>query len=147
MLKKGFPPVITPTARILILGTFPSEISLKRQEYYANPRNQFWRVKQELFNIPADTSYAARVSGLEQNLVALWDVLHSCEGVRNLDKNIKNPVSNDFRALFTSCPEIKMVAFNGQKAIKWFKKVDISGFQKLVLPFLPSTSPCKGDGF
>jgi hypothetical protein len=41
-MKAAFPPIITSNTRILILGTVPSEKSLTRGEYYANPRNQFW---------------------------------------------------------------------------------------------------------
>ena len=135
-MKEAFPPVIAPTARILILGTMPGEESLKRQEYYANPRNQFWRIMQELFAIPAEAVYVERVAGLRQNQIALWDVLHSCERVGSLDSAIKNALPNDFRALFASHPALKVVAFNGKKASKWFEKwvgVDTSGFQKLVL--------------
>lgn len=48
-MKEAFSPVISPTARILILGTIPGEESLTRNEYYASPRNQFWRVMQALY--------------------------------------------------------------------------------------------------
>ena len=43
-LQDGLPsfPKDNDKAKILILGTFPSEKSLECGEYYSNPKNQFW---------------------------------------------------------------------------------------------------------
>jgi hypoxanthine-DNA glycosylase len=146
-MLEAFPPIISPDARILILGTMPSEISLERQEYYGNPRNQFWRIMQTLFNIPASGAYAERIAGLRNNNIALWDVLQSCERVGSLDSAIKNAIPNDFSGLFAGLPVLKIIAFNGQKANEWFERwarVDSSHFQKLVLP---SSSPAAAMAF
>ena len=35
----GFDPIATPDARVLILGTVPSQRSLEAGEYYAHPQN------------------------------------------------------------------------------------------------------------
>jgi hypoxanthine-DNA glycosylase len=146
-LKDAFPPVASVNARILILGTMPSEISLERQEYYGNPRNQFWRMMQAVFDIPLDSPYAARLVGLGQKQIALWDVLQSCERVGSLDSAIQNAVPNDFTGMFTELANLKILAFNGKRAAEWFEKwvrVDTTGFQKLVLP---STSPAAALAF
>lgn len=140
-MKESFPPIVSPTARILILGSMPSEISLERQEYYGNPLNQFWRIMQALYAIPADAAYPSRVAGLQQKGIALWDVLHSCERIGSLDSAIKNPVPNDFAALFASLPQLQLIAFNGAQAGAWFKRwgpQQPSPLKKLVLP---SSSP------
>jgi hypoxanthine-DNA glycosylase len=141
LLKTGLAPVFAPNACILILGSFPSEISLERQEYYANPRNQFWGIMQGLFGIPAGSAYADRIAGLKRSRIALWDVLHSCERAGSLDSAIKYATPNDFSALFASLPELRLIAFNGQKAQKSFEKwvnIEASACKKLVLL---STSP------
>lgn len=146
-MKQSFPPIATPNARILILGTMPGEESLARQEYYANPRNQFWRIMQELFGVPLSAPYAERIARLQENRIALWDVLHSCERVGSLDSAIKNAVPNDFGALLASMPELKVIAFNGKKPAEWFVrwvKVDTSQLRKLVLT---STSPAAAMAF
>lgn len=146
-MKEGFVPIISPTSRILILGTVPSEESLKRQEYYGNPRNQFWRIMQELYAISVDDRYTMRIAGLAQNQLALWDVLKSCERVGSLDSAIRNAVPNDFKELFTSYPELKLIAFNGKKAAEWFGRRVIDRPAGVQTVTLPSTSPAAAMAF
>ena len=40
----GFEAVAGPDARVLILGTLPSAVSLATGQYYAQPRNAFWHI-------------------------------------------------------------------------------------------------------
>ncbi len=39
---RGLAPLDTPGARYLVLGSFPSAVSLEKSEYYGHPRNHFW---------------------------------------------------------------------------------------------------------
>ena len=40
----GFPPILGPDPRVLVLGTLPSRKSLEKQEYYGHPQNAFWKI-------------------------------------------------------------------------------------------------------
>ena len=62
--SKSFPPILGPIPRVLILGTMPGKESLKRQQYYANSRNLFWRLVYKLHGTHQDDSYSDRVSFL-----------------------------------------------------------------------------------
>jgi len=52
-LLHGLPPIVDDGANALILGNMPSVISLGAQQYYANPRNSFWRITAEIFGFDA----------------------------------------------------------------------------------------------
>jgi len=43
-MLKGFPPIADDNTHTLILGSFPGVASLVATQYYAHPRNQFWRL-------------------------------------------------------------------------------------------------------
>lgn len=141
----SFPPIADKSARILILGSMPGAASLKANQYYAHPRNAFWRIMASLYNINADSIYESRVESLKEFRVALWDVLHTCERPGSLDSAIVrgSRVSNDFRLFFKHYPNIKLVAFNGTEAEKSFKTYVLSELEAAKVSFvrLPSSSP------
>ena len=63
-LLHGLPPIIGDGAKSLILGNMPSVLSLGAQQYYANPRNAFWRITGEIFGFDASAPYEERVAAL-----------------------------------------------------------------------------------
>src|SRR5664279_4087602 len=87
-MREGLPPVMGDGARVLILGSFPSERSLVTSEYYANRRNQFWPLLGEVFGFDADMPYAQRIDAVMGHGVALWDVIHSCRRLGSMDAKI-----------------------------------------------------------
>ena len=119
----SFSPVITKQARLLILGSMPGVESLRRQEYYANSHNQFWRIIFELFQSPVEQAYEQKLAFLVSHGIALWDVIASCYREGSLDTDIKDEEVNDFKSLFAEYSQIHTVCFNGGKAYQTYRKV------------------------
>lgn len=139
---RSFPPITTPHARLLILGSMPGVASLQAQQYYAHPQNQFWPIMGALLSFDPQISYTERCARLETAGIAVWDVLQSCERAGSLDADIdpRSSVPNDFSAFFATHPLIQRVCFNGATAEQIFRqqKMDLP---ELELIRLPSTSP------
>jgi double-stranded uracil-DNA glycosylase len=135
----GLHPVAGRGSRVLILGSFPSAISLAHGEYYGNPRNQFWRIMEEHFAIPAELPYPERIARLGDRRVALWDVIGTCERPGSADSRIRNPVPNDITGFARVHPSIRLIALNGSTAGRFYHRfVEVPG---LLAVTLPSTSP------
>lgn len=143
----GLPAVVGDGARVLVLGSLPSQQSLRLQQYYGNPRNAFWPIMGELFSAGPALAYRNRLEQLCRHRVALWDVLASSVRPGSLDASIDlaGAETNDFAAFFRSHRTIATVCFNGQKAEKMFRSLVLPTLSDLVdiLQFvsLPSTSP------
>ncbi|MEN8136498.1 MAG: DNA-deoxyinosine glycosylase [Thermodesulfobacteriota bacterium] len=145
--KKGFPPIAEKTATVLILGTMPGEESLKQNEYYAYPRNSFWKIMATLFGFDSSATYEQKTQVLLQNKIALWDVISSCQREGSLDSSIKNEtiIENDFNAFFKRNSHITHVFFNGARAENEYRKKILPKLSKtkhdIKYARLPSTSP------
>ena len=135
----GLLPVNGPRPLILILGSFPSVLSLAHGEYYGNPQNRFWAVMEELFGIPSALPYPERTRQLTREGVALWDAVAACTRPGSADSRIRDPVPNDIAGFIRAHPSIRLVALNGSTAGRLYHRLaEVEG-----LPFviLPSTSP------
>lgn len=139
MHKSAFKPFIDSDSEILILGTFPSEKSLEKNEYYGNKQNQFWKLMYDVFETDFDLNYENRLLFLKENKIALWDVFQTCVRKGSLDSNIQNPEVNDFEKLFAYYPNLKKVVFSSKNAHNFYKKSVGSYFGKEIL-VMPSTS-------
>lgn len=121
-LLSSFQPIVDERSRVLILGSMPGVESLRLQQYYANPRNQFWKILYELFDSQASQDYEEKISFIKSKKIAVWDVIENCYREGSLDSNIREEKVNDFSALFKAYPDIKTVMFNGSKAYETYKK-------------------------
>ena len=136
---KGFPPVLDRRVTRLILGSFPSEASLAAAQYYAHPRNQFWRLLGDLFGEPLLVQpYEVRLVRLLAHRVGLWDVLDACDRQGSLDASITNSRANAFARLKRRAPLLTDVAFNGGTAGRFAPVFANRGYSTKVLP---SSSP------
>jgi hypoxanthine-DNA glycosylase len=146
-LLTGFPPIAAADARVLVLGSMPSEASLAKQQYYGHPQNAFWPIMGQLFGAGPELPYAERKAVLVACRVAVWDVLQSCRRAGSLDAAIhrSSEIANDFVAFFREHRQIGIIFFNGQKAETAFRRHVLAQLASLKREFrytrLPSTSP------
>ena len=140
----SFPPIVGSEPRILILGSMPGVASLEAQQYYAHPRNAFWPIMADLFDLDKNWPYPRRCEHLARAGITVWDVLKACHRPGSLDQHI-DPASieaNDFQHFFIQHPGIEAVFFNGGKAEQLFKRhVLPTVAEPPTLAKLPSTSP------
>jgi len=96
----------------------PGKASLRANQYYAHPRNLFWKIMGSLLGFQPSVAYDERVAALRTQGIALWDVLKSCTRESSLDSDIdeSSVVVNDLQAFLSKHPRIRSVCFNGRKA-------------------------------
>ena len=140
-----FPPIVSPDARVLILGSMPGRASLAAGQYYAHPRNTFWPIMGCLLDFDASRDYPARVDALKVGGIAVWDILDSCHRPGSLDSAIADDslVANDLPGFLATHAEIHHVFFNGAKAESCFRRHIKLTMAEPQIGFarLPSTSP------
>jgi hypoxanthine-DNA glycosylase len=120
--KKSFLPVVDKETRVLILGSLPGDESLKKQQYYAKPSNQFWKIISVVIDQQLPSSYEDRITLLMKHNIGIWDVCHSANRKGSLDQDIKDEIPNDITGLLKKYPLVKTVLFNGAKAKVTFDK-------------------------
>ena len=134
----AFPPLCGENPHIIILGTFPSPLSREKDEYYGNPRNQFWRLIFGVFDVTFDNpDYDTKKAVLFASGIALCDVIAECEPDGALDSGIRNPVYRTKVPEFIAGMRISKVFFNGNNAYQFYLR-GIGEIERLVLP---SSSP------
>ena len=124
----SFPPIISETSKVLILGSAPGVKSLQMQQYYAHTQNQFWKILFHLFEEEFQIDYDARKQLLAKYDIALWDVIDSCEREGSSDAKIRKEEHNDVLQLISDYPNIKAVFSNGQKIVERSSENTWKGF-------------------
>ncbi|MGY0693788.1 DNA-deoxyinosine glycosylase [Virgibacillus sp. FSP13] len=141
----SLPPIVGENAKLLILGSMPSKLSLENQEYYGNPRNHFWSILYALFNQEPIEDYDEKIAFIKQHQIALWDSIGTCFREGSLDSRITDEEPNDIIGLLKKQPNIRLIACNGTKSfqtfMEYFNGVNLTGIDVIKLP---STSPIPG---
>jgi hypoxanthine-DNA glycosylase len=138
-LLQGLPPIARRDARLLVLGSFPSEASLAARQYYAHPRNHFWPLLGALWGLDlAGMPYARRVAEVRRRGLAIWDVYAACRREGSLDSAIEGAKPNDLAGLAARLPHLAAIAHNGGESARAMRVTRSLG---LPVHRLPSTSP------
>ena len=140
---KSFKPSIDNNSKILILGSMPGVKSLTEQQYYAHPKNRFWKIMGIICNISKlqECNYETKLKILLNNNIALWDTIKTCKREGSLDSDIQNEKPNDIRKLLKKYPNIKTICLNGNKSYSAFKKYFPDLSEKYFCRKMPSTRP------
>ena len=138
-LLAGLPPILPAgPVRALVLGSFPSVMSLESKQYYGNPHNWFWRVLRHcgVIEDPA-APYRARVAAVRRNGLAIWDLCARVRRPGSGDDRISDAAPNRVGALLAERGPFPIL-LNGRRAREWrlhFPALDAATVE------LPSTSP------
>lgn len=136
---RSFPPLARADARVLILGSMPGAESLRRRQYYAHPRNQFWRLLADLLGEPLiDLPYQQRLQVVCRHRLGIWDVYGACDRQGSADSAIRGAQANRFARLKRRAPNLIDIAFNGRTAGQFAPALAAGGFRTTILP---SSSP------
>lgn len=138
--KTSFKAVTDTDTRLLILGSLPGEMSLKKQQYYANPSNRFWRLAGAI--VGSDLGILAYEERLEVLLgagIGLWDVIGRARRTGSADAAIRDAKVNSLSAMAGTLPRLEAIAFNGAKAAIIGRK-QLAGHGGYALIDLPSSS-------
>ena len=118
--KEGLEPWVDEHSEILILGSFPSDVSLRERAYYQNKsKNSFWKLMHGLFGEGPDSK-----EFLMKHHIALWDCLAAVNRAGSLDSNISGGERpNNIPQLLESHSSIKRIVINGKsKARDYFDR-------------------------
>jgi hypoxanthine-DNA glycosylase len=136
---QGLAPVLDANTRLLVLGSFPGVASLRAQQYYGHPQNQFWKILGVLWSSPLPSlPYAERTAAALRHGLGIWDVYAACEREGSLDTAIRSAELNDLGSLRQRCPSLEAIAHNGGESFRHARHTEALG---LPVYKLPSTSP------
>lgn len=135
MKKQGFPAVVDEKTEILILGSLPSDVSIRKNQYYGHPGNDFWRLLGGILGEDLQgMNYQNRLETLKCNKIGLWDVFKAGKREGSEDAKIRNEEINQFSMLKELAPDLKLVLFNGKKSGEYEPILKAMGYETKVLP-------------
>ncbi len=144
--KHPFGVFVPPNAKYLLLGSFVTKPAHKYDWFYANGRNQFWPILEEVYKVPLTTTKAQQSLFVKLH-IAIADIILECEREKNsnLDIHLKNLVFNT-EAITKILNEnnIGKILFTSRYVEKLFRRHFndlITKYQGIELITLPSPSP------
>ena len=138
--KTSFPSISNAEIEVLILGTLPGDRSLQSGEYFAHPRNRFWKIIANITNNNLPENYSVKQDLLLKSGIGVWNVLQKADRKGSLDTAIQNEVPNDIPAFIENHKKLKVIGFDGLKVEAFFDKY-FSRRSDLTYISLPSCSP------
>lgn len=136
--EHGFPPLVFPDSKILILGSFPSVKSREAAFFYGHPQNRFWPLLAKIANEPTPATIAEKTTFCKRHHYALYDSIESCAIIGSSDATIKDVEPADLKSIVQGT-QISLVVCNGKASLHYFELYQ----SELGIPHvcLPSTSP------
>jgi hypoxanthine-DNA glycosylase len=135
MKKQGFPAVVDENTEILILGSLPGDVSIRKHQYYGHSGNDFWNLLGSIIGENLQSmSYQNRLNTLKSHRIGLWDVFKAGKREGSEDAKIKDGETNQFSLLREIAPNLKLVIFNGKKSGKYDPILREMGYETKVLP-------------
>jgi len=115
VLEHPFKPIVFGDTEILILGSFPSIQSFEKNFYYAHPRNQFWKILEDMTGYPVNNR-DQKIWLLKECKFGLWDMIKGCSRENSLDSSLEDEEVNDLATFLEAHPSITKLAFTGKKS-------------------------------
>ena len=137
---------IPKTTKYLMLGSFVTKPANPYEWFYANGRNHFWPIMEEVYNRELKTKDKQQELFVQLEM-ALADIILSCERKKNsnLDINLFN-ITYNIEAIekIIKKNKVSKIFFTSKYVEKMFRKQFkelINQFGKIELITLPSPSP------
>ncbi len=109
------------SAKLLILGSFPSLQSQAKGQYYGHERNHFWRLVCEFAGIiPPPAEYDHRLNIAADFGIVIWDMIASCRRRSSADDALEIVSLNDIESLLARYPLVSRIGLNGTLASRLF---------------------------
>jgi hypoxanthine-DNA glycosylase len=156
----GLAPIIDASARVLVLGSFPSAASISASCYYAHPRNHFWPILALAWKESFPAALPERGAWALAHGLAIWDSLGACVRPGSLDGDIRDAKPNDIAGFLAAWPRIERLLANGTASARFLRLalkregfaladtenprralLRLPGGRQIDVFFLPSTSP------
>ena len=112
--KTGLAPMVGEEPKILILGTMPSDMSIKKQAYYSNvSHNKFREIMYSIYSNDSNLPYEEL---LKKHHIALWDCVKSGTRKGSADDGFATDslIPNDLETFLAKYPTIRVIILNGK---------------------------------